>query len=486
MILKTVIQDIEIVEVKGSVNEDITAILFDSRKSVAGSLFVAIRGTVNDGHNFIGKAIENGCRAVVCEHLPEMLTEGVTYLVVKDSEKAVAELARNFYENPSTKIKLVGVTGTNGKTTVATLLYQLFRQLGHKVGLISTVVYKINDREIISTHTTPDVVRLNSMFAEMVAEGCDYCFMEVSSHSIVQKRVWGLDFDGAIFTNITHDHLDYHGTFVDYIKAKKELFDPLKKGAFALYNGDDRNGEVMVQNSRASKHSFGLTGVADFKCNVLESHFEGTLLNIDGYELWSRLIGDFNAYNTLSIYATGKLLGINSEELLTNISSLTTVAGRFDYITSPEGVTAIVDYAHTPDALFNVLETVNKIKSGGQKLICVVGCGGDRDKTKRPEMARIAVKNSDFTIFTSDNPRTEKPEDILADMVAGVSSNGALASRYVSISDRLQAIKMAVVMAKKGDIILIAGKGHETYQDICGIKNHFSDKEEVSKLFHLI
>lgn len=486
MILKKLIQNIDIVEVKGSVSEDITAILFDSRKAVAGSLFVAIKGSANDGHDFIGKAIESGCRAVVCERLPEMFTEGVTYLVVRESEKAVAELARNFYGDPSKKMKLVGVTGTNGKTTVATLLYQLFRQLGHKVGLISTVIYKINDREIASTHTTPDVVRLNSMFAEMVAEGCDYCFMEVSSHSIVQKRVWGLDFDGAIFTNITHDHLDYHGTFADYIKAKKELFDHLKKEAFALYNGDDRNGEVMVQNSRAAKYGFGLTGVADFKCNVLESHFEGTLLNIDGQEVWSRLIGDFNAYNMLSIYVAAKLLGVEREELLTNISLLTTVAGRFDYLTSPEGVTAIVDYAHTPDALFNVLETVNKIKSGGQKLICVVGCGGDRDKTKRPEMARIAVKNSDFTIFTSDNPRTESPDAILADMVAGVSGNGSLLSRYVTISDRLQAIKMAVVMAKRGDIILIAGKGHETYQDVCGVKSHFSDKEEVSKLFQLV
>lgn len=486
MILKKLIQNIDIVEVKGSVNEDITAILFDSRKAVAGSLFVAIRGSANDGHDFIGKAIESGCRAVVCERLPEMFTDGVTYLVVRESEKAVAELARNFYSDPSKKMKLVGVTGTNGKTTVATLLYQLFRQLGHKVGLISTVIYKINDREIASTHTTPDVVRLNSMFAEMVAEGCDYCFMEVSSHSIVQKRVWGLDFDGAIFTNITHDHLDYHGTFADYIKAKKELFDHLKKEAFALYNGDDRNGEVMVQNSRAAKYGFGLTGVADFKCNVLESHFEGTLLNIDGQEVWSRLIGDFNAYNMLSIYVAAKLLGVEREELLTTISLLTTVAGRFDYLTSPEGVTAIVDYAHTPDALFNVLETVNKIKSGGQKLICVVGCGGDRDKTKRPEMARIAVKNSDFTIFTSDNPRTESPDAILADMAAGVSGNGSLSSRYVTISDRLQAIKMAVVMAKRGDIILIAGKGHETYQDVSGVKSHFSDKEEVSKLFQLV
>lgn len=484
MILKLLIRNIDFVEIKGSDNEEITSIVFDSRVSVGGSLFVAIKGSVTDGHHFIGAAIEKGCRAVVCEVLPQEISEDVTYVVVKDSEIAVAELAKAFYGDASRKMKLVGITGTNGKTTVATLLYQLFRNMGHKVGLISTVVYKINDREIPSTHTTPDVVRLNAMFAEMAAEGCDYCFMEVSSHSIVQKRVWGLDFDGAVFTNITHDHLDYHGTFAEYIKAKKTLFDHLKKGAFALYNADDRNGEVMVQNCNARKSSFALSSVADFKCNVLESHFEGTLLEIDGNELWSRLIGDFNAYNSLSIYATAKLLGVEKEELLKNISALQTVAGRFDYVTSPENVTAIVDYAHTPDALLNVLQTVNKIKSGNRKLICVVGCGGDRDKTKRPEMARIAVKNADFTIFTSDNPRTEQPDAILADMVAGVKENASLSSHYVTITDRLQAIKMASVMAKNGDIILIAGKGHETYQEVCGVRSHFSDKEEIVKLFN--
>lgn len=485
MILKLLIENIDYTERIGSDNKNITTIHFDSRLAAENSLFVAMKGTVTDGHNFIGAAIEKGCRAVVCEALPQTIVEGVSYIVVKDSEIAVAELAKRFYGDPSKKMKLIGVTGTNGKTTVATLLYQLFRNMGYKVGLISTVVYKINDREIPSTHTTPDVVRLNAMFAEMAEEECDYCFMEVSSHSIVQKRVWGLDFDGAIFTNITHDHLDYHGTFAQYIKAKKTLFDHLKKEAFALYNADDRNGEVMVQNCHAKKFSFALASVADFKCNVLESHFEGTLLEIDGSEVWSRLIGDFNAYNILSIYAAAKLLGVEKEELLRNISALQTVAGRFDYVTSPENVTAIVDYAHTPDALLNVLETVHKIKSGTQKLICVVGCGGDRDKTKRPEMARLAVKNADFTIFTSDNPRTEKPEAILADMVEGVKENASFTSRYVTITDRLQAIKMASVMAKSGDIILIAGKGHETYQDVSGVRSHFSDKEEISKLFNI-
>lgn len=485
MILKTVIQNIDFTEIQGSDNKEITSIVFDSREAVGNSLFVAIKGNVTDGHKFIGAAIENGCRSVVCQILPPEICPEVTYIVVRDSEIAVAELAKVFYGDASTKMKLIGITGTNGKTTVATLLYQLFRNMGHKVGLISTVVYKINDLDIPSTHTTPDVVRLNRMFAEMAVEGCEYCFMEVSSHSIVQKRVWGLDFDGVVFTNITHDHLDYHGTFAEYIKAKKSLFDNLKKGSFALYNADDRNGDVMVQNSSAQKFSFALGTIADFKCNVLESHFEGTLLEIDGSEVWSRLIGDFNAYNILSIYATAKLLGVDKEELLRNISALHTVDGRFDYVTSAENVTAIVDYAHTPDALLNVLGTINKIKNGTQKLICVVGCGGDRDKTKRPEMARIAVKNSDFTIFTSDNPRTESPETILADMVVGVKDNVSLTSHYVTITDRLQAIKMATVMAKNGDIILIAGKGHETYQDVCGVKSHFSDKEEIAKLFKI-
>lgn len=487
MILKLLIRNIEIIKLEGSVNQDITSITFDSRSACPMSLFVAIKGTQNDGHNFIDKAIQNGCSAVVCEMIPETIDKNVTYVLVKDSEQAVAEIAKEFHGDPTSKLKLIGVTGTNGKTTVATLLYDLFRKLGYKAGLVSTVVYKIDEKEIPSTHTTPDVIRLNQMFAEMVSVGCEYCFMEVSSHSIVQKRVWGLDFDGAVFTNITHDHLDYHGTFKNYINAKKELFDRLKKDSFALYNADDKNGSVMVQNCVAAKHGFALHSVADFKCEVVESHFEGTLLAIDGSEVWVRLIGDFNAYNILSIYAVGRLLGVEKDLLLTNISTLTTVAGRFDYITSPEGVTAIVDYAHTPDALENVLNTIAGIKSGNQKVICVVGCGGDRDKTKRPEMALIAVENSDFAIFTSDNPRTERPDDILADMVAGVSHDVSLASRYVTISDRRQAIKMASVMAKKEnkDIILIAGKGHETYQDICGVKSHFSDKEEIMKLFNL-
>ena len=488
MNIKTLVQYIEKLEIKGSDNKSVTSITFDSRSAVAGSIFVAIKGTQNDGHNFIEKAIENGCSAIICQVLPTDLIDDVTYIVVEDSEKAVAEITKVFYGNPTSKLKLVGVTGTNGKTTVATLLYDLFTKLGYKVGLISTVVYKIGEKEIPSTHTTPDVIRLNKMFAEMVDVGCEYCFMEVSSHSIIQKRVWGLNFDGAVFTNITHDHLDYHGTFRNYIDAKRGLFDNLKKGSFALYNGDDKNGSIMVQNSKAVKNSFALSCLADFKCEVLESHFEGTLLEIDGAEVWVRLIGDFNAYNILSIYAVGRLLGVEKDALLANISLLTTVAGRFDYVTSPDGVTAIVDYAHTPDALINVLNTTRGIKSSSQRVICVVGCGGDRDKTKRPEMARIAVENSDFVIFTSDNPRTESPEAILDDMVAGVKDNIEFNSKYTVISDRREAIRSAMLMAKKEckDIILIAGKGHETYQDVQGVKSHFSDKEEIIKLFNLI
>lgn len=481
MLLTNLIASLIYTEVKNIDLQDITSLAFDSREATTGSLFFAIRGTVVDGHNYIKKAIDNGCRAVVCEVLPSLLDENVTYVTVTDSSVALATLSSVFYGNPSSKLKLVGVTGTNGKTTIATLLYNLFKNLGYKVGLISTVTYKIDDIEIKSTHTTPDVVRLNKYIAEMVEAGCSYCFIEVSSHSIVQNRVLGLDFDVAIFTNITHDHLDYHGSFAEYIKAKKMLFDGLKKSAFAIYNGDDRNGSVIVQNSRAKNYSFGLRGLADFKCLVLESHFEGTLLEINGTELWSRLIGRFNAANTTCVYAAATLLGESEERITTAISVLTTVDGRFDNLRSASGVTAIIDYAHTPDALQNVLATINDIKRPSQKVICVVGCGGDRDKTKRPEMGEIAVKNADHTIFTSDNPRSEDPEAILTDIIAGVTEKYQLS--FMKITDRREAIKSAVIMAKSGDIILVAGKGHETYQEIKGVRTHFSDKEEIIKLF---
>lgn len=482
MILRKLIACLKYKEAKNLDSQEITSLTFDSREAKISSLFFAIRGSVVDGHNYIEKAVANGCSCVVCETLPAQPNERVTYIVVEDSSKALAALSSTFYDNPSQKLKLVGVTGTNGKTTIATLLYNLFKNLGYKVGLISTVTYKIDEKEIKSTHTTPDVIRLNKYFAEMVEAGCTHCFMEVSSHSIVQNRVLGLDFDGAIFTNITHDHLDYHGTFSEYIKAKKMLFDNLKKSAFSVYNGDDRNGEVIVQNSKSQKYSFGLKGISDFKCKVIESHFEGTLLEINGIELWSRLIGRFNAANMTCVYAAATLLGEAKERVATAASMLVTVDGRFDYIRSEGGVTAIIDYAHTPDALQNVLMTINDIKRATQKVICVVGCGGDRDKTKRPEMGAIAVKNADHTIFTSDNPRSEEPEAILMDIEAGVTEKYQLS--YMKITDRREAIKSAVIMAKSGDIILIAGKGHETYQEIKGVRNHFSDKEEIKKLFN--
>ncbi len=487
MLLSNLIDRVTIKEVINiSSDTIIDSITFDSRGAVSGSLFVAIRGVVSDGHSYISNAIDLGCCVVICEELPADLADNVCYIVVEDSSVALAEAASSFYGNPSSEIKLVGVTGTNGKTTVATLLYNLFTTLGYKVGLISTVKYMIGDREIVSTHTTPDVLRLNAMFREMVDSGCSYCFMEVSSHSLVQKRVYGLDFDGAIFTNLTHDHLDYHGTFIEYIKAKQLLFNMLKRDAFALYNCDDTNGHVMVQNSKAKHYSYGLRSFADYKCTVMEQLFEGTLLDINGVEMWSRLIGKFNAYNITAVYGAAKLLGVEQNELLLSLSQLTTVEGRFDYTILKNGVVAIVDYAHTPDALKNILLTISDIKQPQQRVITVIGCGGDRDKSKRPDMALIAVKGSDMVIFTSDNPRSEEPEAILKDMECGVKGNSDFLSKYVMITDRAQAIKMALMSAKQGDILLVAGKGHETYQEIKGVRNHFSDMEEIMKVGGLL
>lgn len=479
MILTQLLKHIEHLEVKNLINQCISLITFDSREASAGALFFALEGTVVDGHNYINAATESGCRAVVCTKLPAELNSEVCYILVADGQKALASAAAQFYCNPSSKLKLVGVTGTNGKTTVATLLYRLFQKLGYKVGLISTVSYFIDTKEIKSTHTTPDVIRLNAMIAEMVAEGCEYCFMEVSSHSVVQKRIEGIDFDGAVFTNLSHDHLDYHKTFSEYIKAKKGFFDSLKKESFALYNADDRNGAVMVQNTKAKSYSYSLRQLADFKTNLVELCFEGTLLQMNNVEVWSKLIGKFNAYNMTAVYATSILLGVDKHVALTTLSTLSNVDGRFDYLRSEEGVTAIVDYAHTPDALANVLSTIADIKGSKGRTICVVGCGGDRDKTKRPEMGAIAVKNADFVIFTSDNPRSEEPGSIIADIEAGVSNPNS----YVSIVDRGQAIKMALLTATKDDIVLIAGKGHETYQEVKGVRSHFSDKEEILKVF---
>ena len=470
-----------VVQFVTAADPQIGALEYDSRKVKAGDCFFAVRGTQSDGHNYIASAIESGAVAVVCQTLPQQLNEGVSYIVVEDSNKAMADMAAAFYDYPSEELELVGVTGTNGKTTVATLLCDLFQLLGHKAGLISTVVYRVGEREIASTHTTPDAIRLNAMLREMVDEGCDYCFMEVSSHSVVQERIRGLKFAGGIFTNLTHDHLDYHGTFAEYIKAKRLFFDSLPKRAFALTNIDDRNGEVMVQNAVAKVSRYSLRSMADFRCKVLEMLFDGMLLDVCDREVWVQLLGRFNAYNLLAVYGTATLLGKSSDEVLQAMSALKKVNGRFEPMRSESGITAIVDYAHTPDALENVIATINDIRREGQKLIVVCGRGGDRDATKRPEMGRIASREADIAIFTSDNPRTENPEAILDQMEAGKWEG----SRTLRISDRAQAIHTAVMLAAAGDIILVAGKGHETYQIIGTEKRHFDDREVLAEAFQI-
>ena len=458
---------------------EIGALQYDSRKVESGDCFFAVRGTQSDGHDYISAAIESGAKAVICEQLPEQLNGEVSYVVVEDSNAAMADMAAAFYGYPSEELKLVGVTGTNGKTTVATLLYDLFTMMGHSVGLISTVVYRVGEREISSTHTTPDAIRLNAMLREMVDAGCDYCFMEVSSHSVVQDRIRGLRFEGGIFTNLTHDHLDYHGTFAEYIKAKRLFFDALPKKSFALTNIDDRNGEVMVQNTVAKVSRYSLRSMADFRCKVLEMLFDGMLLDVCDREVWVQLLGRFNAYNLLAVYGAATLLGKSSDEVLQVMSALRKVNGRFEPLRSGNGITAIVDYAHTPDALENVIATINDIRREGQKLIVVCGCGGDRDSTKRPEMGRIASREADIAIFTSDNPRTENPETILDQMEEGKVAG----SRTLRISDRAQAINTAVMLAQTGDIILVAGKGHETYQIIGTERRHFDDREALQSAF---
>ncbi|MBQ2374102.1 MAG: UDP-N-acetylmuramoyl-L-alanyl-D-glutamate--2,6-diaminopimelate ligase [Alistipes sp.] len=458
---------------------EIGALQYDSRKVESGDCFFAVRGTQSDGHDYISAAIESGAKAVICEQLPEQLNGEVSYVVVEDSNAVMADMAAAFYDYPSEELKLVGVTGTNGKTTVATLLYDLFTMMGHSVGLISTVVYRVGEREISSTHTTPDAIRLNAMLREMVDAGCDYCFMEVSSHSVVQDRIRGLRFEGGIFTNLTHDHLDYHGTFAEYIKAKRLFFDALPKKSFALTNIDDRNGEVMVQNTVAKVSRYSLRSMADFRCKVLEMLFDGMLLDVCDREVWVQLLGRFNAYNLLAVYGAATLLGKSSDEVLQAMSALRKVNGRFEPLRSGNGITAIVDYAHTPDALENVIATINDIRRQGQKLIVVCGCGGDRDSTKRPEMGRIASREADIAIFTSDNPRTENPETILDQMEEGKVAG----SRTLRISDRAQAINTAVMLAQTGDIILVAGKGHETYQIIGTERRHFDDREALQSAF---
>ncbi len=473
------IKNIETLSIAGDGGREITSLSLDSRAVKPGGLFFAVLGTLADGHEYIDKAIANCATAVVCERMPEEPAENVTYIQVADSAATIGPVASEFYGNPSAKLKLVGVTGTNGKTTTATLLCDMFRGLGYRAGLVSTVEYRIGDRVIESTHTNPDAVRLNAMVAELVDCGCEFCFMEVSSHGVAQHRIAGLTFAGGIFTNLTHDHLDYHGTFAEYLRAKKRFFDALPHNAFALTNIDDRNGRVMVQNSRAEVSTYSMQSFADFQGRIVEMLFDGMLLNIDQREVWVRFLGRFNAYNLLAVYAAAILLGADKEEALTELSRLTPVNGRFEYIRSGNDVTAIVDYAHTPDALKNVIETINEIRTSGQKLYVVVGCGGNRDAAKRPVMAHIAASQSDLAIITSDNPRLEDPAEIISQMRAGIQPG----DKHLAIADRREAIRTAAMMASTGDIILIAGKGHETYQDAAGAKTHFDDREEIRKAF---
>jgi UDP-N-acetylmuramoyl-L-alanyl-D-glutamate--2,6-diaminopimelate ligase len=481
-LLSDILYKTRLEEIIGSTNVAISSVTFDSRKVKKDSLFIATRGTASDGHHYIELAIESGAVAIVCEDLPETLKENVSYVKVLDSSASLGYIACNFYDNPSEKLKLVGITGTNGKTTTVTLLFNLFRGLGYNVGLLSTVENKINTTVIPSTHTTPDALALNELLSKMVEAGCQYAFMEVSSHAIVQHRITGLKFTGAAFSNITHDHLDYHKTFEEYIRAKKLFFDNLQDDAFALTNKDDRNGMVMLQNTKAKKYSYGLKSIADFKSRVVENHLNGLLLSIDNQEVWVKLIGSFNAYNVLVVYAISQLLKQDRVQVLTTLSNLNSVEGRFQYIKSKTGIVAIVDYAHTPDALKNVLETIKDIRTGNEQVITLAGCGGDRDAAKRPIMAQIACEYSNKVILTSDNPRSENPEDILNQMQAGI--NPVDAKKTLRISDRKEAIRTAVAFAKEGDIILIAGKGHEKYQEINGIKHPFDDFEIVKEIFN--
>jgi UDP-N-acetylmuramoyl-L-alanyl-D-glutamate--2,6-diaminopimelate ligase len=474
-LLSEILYKARIEEVIGSTHIAISSVTFDSRKVKKDTLFVAIRGTATDGHNFIEKAIEAGAAAIVCEELPASQKENIAYVKVMDSSLALGFIGCNYFDNPSGKLKLVGITGTNGKTTTATLLFNLFRNLGYNVGLLSTVENKINNNIIPATHTTPDALALNELLAAMVEQGCDYAFMEVSSHAVAQHRVAGIQFTGGVFTNITHDHLDYHKTFDEYIKAKKGFFDTLPDSAFAITNKDDRNGMVMLQNTKAKKYTYSLQGVADFKCRILENHLNGLLLNINNHEMWVKLIGTFNAYNVLAVYAVASLLKQDPTNILTTLSNLSAPEGRFQYVKSNGGVVGIVDYAHTPDALKNVLETIKDIRTGNEQVITVVGCGGDRDAAKRPVMANIACQYSNKVILTSDNPRSEDPEEILNQMQKGIDP--VEAKKTLRISDRKEAIRTACSIAKKGDIILIAGKGHEKYQEIEGVKHPFDDLE---------
>lgn len=485
MVLQDILYKVGIRTVKGDTSIDIKALCIDSRKVEAGSCFIALKGTASDGHDFIEAAVQKGAVAVICEQMPAVQQDGITYVEVNNAAEAAGYISHQFYGEPSAKIKLVGVTGTNGKTTIATLLFKLFSAMGNRCGLISTVENKIGDTIIPSTHTTPDSVSVNALLKKMVDEGCSYVFMECSSHAIHQHRIAGLQFAGALFSNITHDHLDYHKTFDEYIRVKKSWFDHLPSSAFAISNADDKRGAVMLQNTSAKKYYYSLRSVVDFKGKILGNSLEGLHMIIGETEVHFRLIGEFNAYNLLAVYGAAICLGQDKMEVLQVLSSLTGAEGRFDYTVSKnDRVIGIIDYAHTPDALLNVLATINKLKQGHEKVITVVGCGGNRDKTKRPIMAEAACEHSDKVIFTSDNPRNEDPLEILKDMEAGVSI--AARKKYISIADRREAIKTAVSLAQKEDIVLVAGKGHEKYQEVAGVKNDFDDKAVLAEMFELL
>ena len=481
MKLTTLTINLNIIEIAGSTCKDIKGVNIDSRKIEQDHLFIAVRGTQADGHNYIDKAIESGATAIICEEIPEKRNADITYIKVENSEQAVGSIATSFYGDPTSKIKLVGVTGTNGKTTIATVLYNTFRHMDYKVGLISTVVNYIDGKAIPTEHTTPDPITLNRLLGEMADTGCEFAFMEVSSHSVVQNRIGGLKFAGGIFTNLTRDHLDYHQTFENYLKAKKQFFDNLSENAFVITNADDKNGMVMVQNTKAKIKTYSVRSMADFRAKIIECHFEGMYLDIDGQEIGVQFIGKFNVSNLLAVYGAACMLNIDPHEMLVALSAMKPVSGRFESLRSPSGYTAIVDYAHTPDALENVLNAIHDVLDGKGEVITVCGAGGNRDKGKRPLMAQEAVKQSDKVIITSDNPRFEEPQDIINDMLAGL--NAEQMKKVISIADRREAIRTACMLAKKGDVILIAGKGHEDYQDIKGVKHHFDDKEEVAKAF---
>lgn len=483
MELKKVLHKVDILQLVNEQFTDVNQICFDSRKVTKNTLFVAVPGTLTDGHTFIDKAIASGATVIVCEQLPETIVENITYIQVKSSTVALAQLATQFYGNPSGELQLVGITGTNGKTTVATLLHQLFQKVGYQTGLISTVAVYVGDEKFEATHTTPDALVINQYLKKMVDAGVSYCFMEVSSHGIDQNRTQGLTFAGGVFTNLTHDHLDYHKTFANYRDVKKRFFDQLPKSAFAIVNADDKNSGFMLQNCVAKKQTYALKTMSDVKGQIIESRFDGTLMRVGNHEFWMRLIGEFNAYNALAVYASAILLGLDEMKVLTAISSLDTVKGRFQYAVSQGGIITIVDYAHTPDALKNVLETINNIRTGNEDLITVVGCGGNRDSEKRPVMANIATMLSNQVVLTSDNPRNENPEDILKEMEKGVQPQNF--AKAQTITDRRQALQSVCKNAKKGDIILVAGKGHETYQEIKGVKHDFDDFKIVNEFIQL-